>query len=55
VANHPKYQEFTLINFKASREWRERAHARAREVDMSLTDYLKALVEVEIDNDLFST
>lgn len=50
-----KYEEWIVINFKATPEWRERAHARAREVGMTLTDYMKALVEVEIDNDLFST
>lgn len=40
-----------LVNFKATRAWREMAHDQAQERGMNLTDYIKALVATDGEED----
>ena len=44
-----------LVNFKATRAWREAAHEQAREHGMNLGEYLRHLVDRDIEENCWRT
>ena len=46
-----KYEQsiICLINFRASRGWRDEAHRQARRRGLNLTEYIKYLVDQDAD------
>jgi hypothetical protein len=49
VTTHYEHNKPCLVNFKTTRAWREAAHQQAREHGMNLGEYLRHLVDHDLD------
>ena len=51
MATRYEQQKQCLVNFKATRIWREMAHKQAQERGMNLSEYIKALIATDSEED----